>query len=229
MLVGSLYIVSTPIGNLKDITLRALETLKSVDVIACEDTRTTHKLLNHYDIKGKKLISHHDKNELNSSKGIINLIINNNLNVALVSDAGTPLVSDPGFLLVREAIKNNIQINIIPGPSAQISAMLLSNFNTQYTFLGFLTPKKIKRQNLLKKLATGTYVIYVSPHKVLSILEDIIKACGAQTEAFLVKELTKLNEKHYRGTISSILDQIKDSTIKGEYTLVLNIVSNNNL
>lgn len=223
----NLYIVSTPIGNLKDITLRALEILETVDVIACEDTRVTLKLLNHYKIKPKKLISYHDKNEINSSKGILNLMLTHNLSIALVSDAGTPLVSDPGFILVKEAIKNEINIQVIPGPSAHVCAMILSNFSTNYTFLGFLTPKRIKRQSFLSKLNIGTYIIYVSPHKLITTLEDIQKICGPMTRVFLAKEITKMNERHYRGTILDILEKVSTDIIKGEYTLVLNINSNN--
>ena len=161
-MIGNLYIVSTPIGNLKDITYRAVETLHSVDVIACEDTRESRKLLNHYKIVDKQLIAYHDKNERNSSKGIIQMLLEGK-NIALISDAGTPIISDPGFILIRECQSQDIPITVIPGVTAHVMAVQYSSMDTHYKFLGFLSPKTISRQNQLKKLLLGTYVTHVSP------------------------------------------------------------------
>lgn len=217
--MAKLYVVGTPIGNSKDITLRAIETLHSVSYIACEDTRVTSKLLSILKIEGKKLLSCHEFNEKNSSLGIIKLIEQGN-DVALVSDAGMPVISDPGYVVIREAINNGIDIDVIPGPSASTMAVVLSNLNTIYTFVGFLKDKTIQRQNQLLKLNEGTYVAYVSPHKLYQTLKDIKETCGANTKLFLGKELTKMFEKHFRGTVDEVLQQIDEKSIKGEYTMV---------
>lgn len=215
--MSKLFIVGTPIGNLKDITLRALETLKEVDVIACEDTRVTQKLLNHYEIKNKKLISYHDKNEKQSANGILNLL-EANKTVAIVSDAGMPMIADPGFEALRQVIKNEIPYEIIPGVSALTTTLSLSNFDTHFKFLGFLKPKTQQRRNQLQKLTQGTYIAFVSPHKLESTINDFKDIFNDNIQLFLGKELTKKFEKHYRGNPSEILEMIKDN-IKGEYTL----------
>lgn len=217
--MSKLYVVGTPIGNSKDITLRAIETLNQVNIIACEDTRVTSKLLSILKIEGKKLISCHEFNEKNSSIGIIKLIEQGN-DVALVSDAGMPVISDPGYLVIREAIKNGIEIDVIPGPSASIMALVLSNMNSSFTFIGFLKDKTIQRQNQLLKLSPGTYVTYVSPHKLYQTLKDIESTLGSNTNVFLGKELTKMFEKHYRGTVKDIIELVDQNNIKGEYTMV---------
>lgn len=219
--MSKLYIVPTPLGNMEDITLRAINTLKEVDVIACEDTRTTKKLLDKLDIRNKKLLSYHDHNETNSSKGLIALI-KNNTSVALVSDAGTPVISDPGYEVIREAIKENIEIVALPGPSASILTLVLSNFDTRFTFHGFLKPKTIQRQNQLKRFSPGTHIIYISPHSLMSTLEDIKLVFGDSINVFLGRELTKMYETHYRGSIVSVIDQVKDK-VKGEFTLALEV------
>lgn len=219
--MGKLYIVGTPIGNMKDITLRALETLNLVDYIACEDTRVTRKLLDYHNIKGKKLIAYHDKNEANSAKGIINLIQADN-NVAVVSDAGMPTVNDPGFVVIREVIEHEVDFEIIPGVSAVTTASTLSNLDTHFTFLGFLKPKTGQRQNQLKKLTPGSYVVFLSPHRLLDELNDIALTIGKDTKMFLGRELTKKFETHYRGTVEDILENVKEQ-IKGEFTCVFEI------
>jgi 16S rRNA (cytidine1402-2'-O)-methyltransferase len=219
--MSKLYIVGTPIGNLKDITLRAIETLKSVDVIACEDTRVTRKLLSHYQIKNKKLISYNDKNEKKSSKGIIKLL-EKNLSVAIVSDAGMPIISDPGFEILRETLKNKINYEVIPGVSAVTQSIVLSNMDTHYKFLGFLKPKTIQRQKQLKNLEFGTYITFISPYKLEKVLLDFKLVFKDEINIFLGRELTKKFETHYRGKPSEILLQIKDS-IKGEFTMVFEI------
>lgn len=215
---NKLFIVATPIGNIKDITLRALEALKEVDIIACEDTRVSSKLLNHYQIK-KPLISYHNFNEKENAKKIIDFILLGK-SVALISDAGTPLISDPGFNLINEAIKHDIEIETLPGPSAFVNAFVLSGFNYPFTFLGFLKDKSSQRIKELENLDYGTYIIYVAPHKLLSTLEDLDSIFGSKINIFLVKELTKIYEKHYRGTVVQIQEQLQNSSLKGEFTLV---------
>ncbi len=220
-MASKIYIVGTPIGNLKDITLRAIETLKLVDVIACEDTRVTRKLLNHYEIKDKKLIAYHDKNEKNSAKGIIELVQQGN-SVAVVSDAGMPVIADPGFEVIRQARSNYIPIEVIPGPSAQTTVAAISGLSAFYKFIGFLSPKTGKRKNELTSLGAGTFVTYVSPYKLEATLLDIQEICGKETQVFLAKELTKIHEKTYKGTVEEVYNIIKNNT-KGEYTLAFEV------
>ncbi|MFA6296410.1 MAG: 16S rRNA (cytidine(1402)-2'-O)-methyltransferase [Patescibacteria group bacterium] len=212
-----LYVVGTPIGNLKDITLRALEILKSVDLIACEDTRVTSKLLARYEIS-KTLISYHQYSKLQK----IDLLINelkNGKNIALVSDAGTPTISDPGDVLVNEAYKNNIKVISIPGVSACISAISISGFNTnEFVFLGFL-PKKKGRETMFKSLQTEKRLIifYESPFRIKKTLNDILEKLGDK-EVFVARELTKMFEEVYRGKVSEIMDKVKE---KGEFVVVI--------
>ena len=220
--MAKLYIVGTPIGNLKDITLRAIETLKHVDIIACEDTRVTKNLLNYFEIKNKKTIAYHDKNEKASSNGIINLIKEKNINVALVSDAGMPVINDPGYEVIRQAIMNDIEIIIVPGVSATTTTIVLSNFDTHFTFIGFLKPKKGQRQNQLKKLNSGSYVAFLSPHRLMQELEDIASVIGNDTKVFIGRELTKKFETHYRGTVLEVMAQVKNE-IKGEFSIAFEV------
>lgn len=222
--MGKLYIVGTPIGNLEDITLRAIKTLREVDVIACEDTRNTRKLLTFFEISGKKLITYNNFTEKNGSKGIVKLIKENNFNVALVSDAGMPVISDPGFMVIKEARINDIEIELIPGVSAVTSAFVLSNFSNIFSFMGFLKDKTIQRKNELKTLVQGTYVYFVSPHKLYQTLVDINEILEEKATIFLAKELTKIHEQYFFGKPSEVLNYFtNDSPIKGEYTLVINI------
>lgn len=217
--MSKLYIVGTPIGNIKDITIRASETLAKVSVIACEDTRVTRKLLNALNIKIPKLIAYHDQNERKSAPGIIKLLKQGE-KVALVSDAGMPVISDPGFLVIKEAIAAQIPIEVIPGVSAVLTTLALSSFDTHFKFLGFLKPKSGQRQNQLKKLGPGTYIVFVSPHKLLSTLDDITNILGSETKVFLGRELTKKFESHYRGTVKEVKNQVIEN-VKGEFTLAL--------
>ena len=220
--MGNLYIVGTPIGNMEDITIRAINTLKNVDVIACEDTRVTRKLLSNLNITGKKLIAYHDKNEKASAKGIIEMIHQGN-DVAVVSDAGMPVINDPGFEVIRQAIAEDIYINVIPGVSATITTLVLSNMDTHFKFLGFLKPKSGQRQNQLKALTPGSYVSFVSPHQILRTLEDMIEVLGKESKIFIGRELTKKFETHYRGTLEEVYDKLKDE-VKGEFTIAFEIV-----
>ncbi|WP_406614018.1 16S rRNA (cytidine(1402)-2'-O)-methyltransferase [Mycoplasma corogypsi] len=221
--MAKLYIVGTPIGNLEDITFRAIRTLNEVDIIACEDTRVTSKLLAHYEISNKKLITYNNVVENNSAKGLLSLLQNNN-NVALVSDAGMPVVSDPGFAIIKLALENDIEIEIIPGVNAAVTAFVGSNFTSEFTFLGFIKDKTQQRINQLKELQQGTYIFYVSPHKLLKTLEDINEVFSDKADLCLAKELTKIHEQWFRGKASELLEHFNSlDSIKGEYTLVLNI------
>ncbi|MDJ1648820.1 16S rRNA (cytidine(1402)-2'-O)-methyltransferase [Mycoplasma phocimorsus] len=219
--MNKLYIVPTPIGNLKDITIRALEVLEMVDYIACEDTRTSIKLLNHYNIK-KPLIAHHIFNEKNSSSGIINLL-SEGKNVALISDAGMPIIADPGFKLLSEVKKYNYEFEILPGASASILTFVYSSFGNTYSFLGFLEAKTGKRKNQLSLLSKGIYVAFISPYKLMATIEDFEEVFHDDVEIYLVKELTKLNEKHFFGTPKKILEQLKNSSLKGEFSICFKI------
>ncbi|TDV23565.1 16S rRNA (cytidine1402-2'-O)-methyltransferase [Mycoplasmopsis mustelae] len=221
--MSKLYIVGTPIGNLSDITYRAVETLQKVDVIACEDTRVTIKLLEKYHITKKKLITNNIVNEKNVVKELLNYLLNNK-SVAVVSDAGMPLVADPGFNIINLARQNNIEIEIIPGVSAAITAFVGSGFSHNFTFLGFIKDKSQQRKNQLKTLTEGTYIFFVSPHKLISTISDIYEIFKDEVNICLAKELTKIYEQWFfekPSTLLKILEQC--STIKGEYTLVLNI------
>ena len=219
---GKLYVVSTPIGNLEDITLRAINVLKSVDLIACEDTRTTKKLLNHYEIKNK-LTSYHEHNETKKSQEIIE-IINEGNDVALVSDAGTPSVSDPGYKLINIATKNDVQVIPVPGVSAVLSALTVSGLATDnFTFVGFLPKTKVKIITFLEKIKdhSSTIVLFESPKRVVKTLNLILDVFGDR-KASLSREITKMYEETIRGNISEIVDNLATrENIRGEITLVV--------
>ncbi|WP_027333975.1 16S rRNA (cytidine(1402)-2'-O)-methyltransferase [Mycoplasma elephantis] len=219
--MSKIYIVGTPIGNLKDITLRALEVLRSVDYVACEDTRTSIKLLNHYEIK-KPLLSHHLFNEKNSTKGILKLV-NEGKTVALISDAGMPIISDPGFNLLKEAKKNNIDFEIIPGVSASTLAFAYSSLGNNFTFLGFLESKTNQIKKQLTRLTKGVYVAFISPHKLITTMTIFQENFNENAEIYLLKELTKINEKHFFGTPSEVLNKLNNNSLKGEFTIVFKI------
>ena len=209
-----LYLVATPIGNLEDITFRAINTLKMVDIIYCEDTRTSLKLLNHYDIKAP-LHSYHLFNENEISEKIINNI-NDGKNVAIISDAGMPVISDPGWVAVNEAIKNDVEVVIVPGVSAGITALVGSGLNSyQYYFAGFFNSKKTKREKELEKLVKReeTIVFYESPHRIEETLR-IIDKLYQDRQIVIARELTKKHEEYLRGTAKEMLEVI--DTIKDE-------------
>lgn len=215
-----IYIVATPIGNLEDITLRALNILRNVDFIICEDTRVTKILLDHYNIH-KKLIVANAFNEANQINKIITEI-KSGKSCALVSDAGTPLISDPGTKLINEAIKNNISIIPVPGPSALIAALSISGFpSSSFVFEGFL-PQKKGRQKKLMELAEEerTIVLYESTYRIVKLLEEIKQYMPLRKIA-VARELTKKFEEVWRGTADDILDSIKTKTVKGEFVVVL--------
>jgi 16S rRNA (cytidine1402-2'-O)-methyltransferase len=218
---GTLYIVSTPIGNMEDITLRALRILKEVDLIAAEDTRRTGLLLKHFGIQAP-LTSYFEGTELKKREFIL-AKLNEGKNVALVSDAGTPGVSDPGFRLIQLAIENHLPIIPIPGSSAVITALSVSGLPTDaFLFKGFLPHKSKKRRDLLRELENvrETLILYESPHRILETLSDILEILGDR-EIVLTRELTKVYEEIIRGKVSEILNQVGDRTLKGEITLVI--------
>jgi len=219
---GTLYIVATPLGNLEDITLRAIRVLKEASVIACEDTRRTVKLLNRYEIRTPMFIFH-DYNKLRAG-AVLMRRLKEGESVALVSDAGTPAISDPGYELVREAIGAGIPVEVIPGPSALISALVVSGLPTDhFAFEGFLPNRKEKRKKALQALAdeTRTMIFYESPQRVGSFLGEAAEILGDR-RACLVRELTKIHEEILRGTLVELAAEIaRRGTVLGEITLVV--------
>jgi len=217
----SLYIVPTPIGNLKDITLRALEILKKVDTILAEDTRKSGILLNHFEIN-KPLQRFHIFNEHRVHAGLIQRMAQGEV-MALVTDAGTPGISDPGFLLVRECLKASLRIECLPGATAFVPALVKSGFPTdRFVFEGFL-PHKKGRQTLIKKLADEerTIVLYESPHRLVKSLEQFIAVFGPDRPVSISRELTKIHEETTTGTLQQMLDYFSQKDVKGEIVMVI--------
>jgi len=216
-----LYLVPTPIGNLKDITLRALEVLKEVDLILAEDTRTTSKLLNHYQIT-RQLTPFHQHNEHQVLKHLVSQLLEGK-KMAVVTDAGTPGISDPAFLLVRECIKVGIRVESLPGPTAFVPALINSGLPTnRFCFEGFL-PLKKGRQTLLKQLAEEerTLIFYESPVRLVKTLEEFITCFGKDRICSVSRELTKLFEENKRGTLREVCDHFKVKTVKGEIVIIV--------
>jgi len=217
-----LYIVATPIGNLEDITLRALKTLKEVDYILCEDTRHSLKLLNHYQIQ-KPLISYHQHSKLNKIDYIIKLL-QENKKLALISDAGTPGISDPGNELIQKILEKlpEVEVIAIPGPSVITALASISGINTnRFLFLGFLPIKKHRKQFLEKIVLSDLPVIfYESPYKLLKTLKEIEKLMP-EAKVVVAKELTKMFEKVYRGDIKEVIKEIENDGVKGEYAVLI--------
>ncbi|MDP4281401.1 MAG: 16S rRNA (cytidine(1402)-2'-O)-methyltransferase [Bacteroidota bacterium] len=216
-----LYLVPTPIGNLEDITLRALRILKEADLILAEDTRNTHNLLNHYGIE-KKMIPHHAFNEHQTLKSIIEIIRNSN-SVALVSDAGTPAISDPGYLLVRECLREGIELECLPGPVAFIPALVNSGIpSDRFRFEGFL-PHKKGRQTRLKELSESecTLILYESPFRLVKTLEQLAEFFGPERYASVSRELTKIHEENARGNLAELIQHFSSKTVKGEIVIVV--------
>jgi 16S rRNA (cytidine1402-2'-O)-methyltransferase len=217
---GILYIVSTPIGNLNDITFRAVEVLKQVDLIACEDTRRTKILLEKFGL-AKNLISYYNYNERQRAEEIIREL-KSGKNVALVSDSGTPGISDPGFVLIKRAIEENITVIPIPGPTAFVCALVGSGLPMdEFVFVGFLPHKKGKKTKL-KKLSEEerTIILYESPHRLIKTLNEILEIFGDR-EIAVAKELTKIHEEFFRGKISEVLKKLTPDKIKGEFVIVI--------
>jgi 16S rRNA (cytidine1402-2'-O)-methyltransferase len=217
----SLYVVPTPIGNLKDITLRALEILKMVDTILAEDTRKSGILLKHFEIS-KPLQSFHIFNEHQVQAGLIKRMVQGEV-MALVTDAGTPGISDPGFLLVRECLKSGLRIECLPGATAFVPALVKSGFPTdRFVFEGFL-PHKKGRQTLIKKLADEerTIILYESPHRLVKSLEQFISFFGPDRLISISRELTKIHEETATGTLQQMLDYFSQKEVKGEIVIVI--------
>ena len=216
-----LSLVATPIGNLADITLRALETLRAADAIACEDTRTSGKLLRHYDIK-KPLIPFHEHNEAQAAGRIFALLAEGK-HVAVISDAGTPGISDPGFTLVRRAVAEGVHVTMIPGPAGLVMAVVLSGLPLHsFTFRGFPPRKSGARRRFLAVDAASphTLVFYESPFRLAAFLEDALAVLGDRRAA-LANDLTKLFEQVERGTLSELLAAVQGKALKGEYVVVI--------
>jgi len=228
--MSNLYIVGTPIGNLKDISIRSLEVLKGVDLILCEDTRVTQKLLNHFEIKTKTL-SYHQHSKIKKTEYILNLL-EQDKNLALVSDAGTPGISDPGNELIEEVVKllgDQVKIIPIPGPSALITSASISGFQmNKFSFLGF-PPQKRKRKKFFQEVLNSKYpvILYESPYRILKTLDEI-SAIKNKLSIVVCRELTKKFETIYRGTIEQVIKEIeKDKVgdrVKGEFVIIINLV-----
>jgi 16S rRNA (cytidine1402-2'-O)-methyltransferase len=220
---GTLYLVATPIGNLEDVTYRAVRVLREVDLIACEDTRHTRKLLDHYGIS-KPLTSYHEHNEAERAEELASKLMAGT-NVALVSDAGMPLVSDPGYRVVAAAIRASVPVVPIPGPAALLAAVAASGLSTDsFFFAGFLPPKSGQRARALEALRdqTATLVLYEAPHRILETLEDIERIFGAGRPVVVARELTKLHEEFLRGSASEVRAVLASrATVKGEITLLI--------
>lgn len=219
--MGKLYLVPTPIGNLKDITFRAVEVLKEVDLILAEDTRTSGKLLKHYEIS-TPMHSHHMHNEHKTVDGIVKRIQNGET-IALISDAGTPAISDPGFLLSRACIAAGIEVDCLPGATAFVPALVNSGFpNDKFVFEGFLPVKK-GRQTRLELLAkeTRTVIFYESPHKLLKTLSQFVEYFGAERLISVSREISKLHEETIRGSAEEVLKYYENKPPKGEIVIVV--------
>ena len=220
--MAKLYVVPTPIGNLDDITIRAIKILESVDIILCEDTRRSKKLLNHIGVKSN-LKSHHKFNEHKELEKVIEKIIIGN-NVALITDAGTPGISDPGFLIIRSCIDKKIKVECLPGPTALIPGIVLSGLPMEkFIFEGFL-PLKKGRSSKLKVLSseTRTMIFYESPHKLIKTLKDFQSTFGSERKISVSREITKIYEETKRGSIKEIIKIFENKKPKGEFVIVVN-------
>ena len=218
---GILYLCATPLGNLRDITLRALEILKEVDMIAVEDTRRTIKLLNHYDIK-TTMISYHEHNKESRGKEIVEYL-QAGKNIALAADAGTPGISDPGYELIRDTINKGIKVISLPGPCAAVTAVTVSGFPVKrFVFYGFLSSKKKDRKKELEKISCEdkTVVIYEAPHRLLKTMKELAEFIE-EREVALCRELTKIHEEVKRGTLKELISHYESNPLKGEITLVI--------
>ncbi len=219
--MGKLFLVPTPIGNLKDITFRAIEVLKEADLILAEDTRTSGKLLKHYEI-GTQMHSHHMHNEHKTVVGIVQRIQGGE-SIALISDAGTPAISDPGFLLTRACVEAGIEVDCLPGATAFVPALVNSGLpNNKFVFEGFLPVKK-GRQTRLKLLAdeTRTIIFYESPHKLIKTLTQFVEYFGEDRQVSVSREITKLHEETIRGTTKEVLEYYTTKPPKGEIVIVV--------
>ncbi len=219
---GTLYLVATPIGNLEDITYRAVRLLKEADIIACEDTRHTRKLLAHFGIS-KPLVSYHEHNEEQRAEELIERL-REGKSVALVSDAGMPVVSDPGYRLVRRAAEEGIPVVPAPGPSAALTALAASGLpSDRFTFLGFLPPRGAQRRETLRRIAEmdTTVILFEAPHRILATLDDLRQVAGDRA-IVAAREMTKIHEEFLRGTAEEVREELaRRNSIKGEFTIVI--------
>ena len=226
--MGKLFFLLSPIGNLGDMTFRAVETLNQVDLILAEDTRTSTKLLKHFNIQ-KPLVSFHMHNEHRKLSEVISKLISGHT-IAVISDAGTPGISDPGFLLVREAIANEVEVECLPGSTALIPALVLSGLSTErFVFEGFLPPKKGRKkrfENLVNE--TRTIILYESPHKILKTLNQLIDFFGPERAVSVSRELSKMYEETFRGTLIEAIEYFSLHIPKGEFVICLEGAQKNN-
>ncbi len=219
--MATLYIVPTPVGNMEDMTLRAIRVLKEVDLVLAEDTRTSGILLRHFDIKNQ-LMSHHKFNEHGTSAAVIDRLLSGQ-NVALISDAGTPGISDPGFFLVREAVRAGVEVVTLPGATALIPALVSSGLPCdRFTFEGFL-PQKKGRQSRIEALReeTRTMVFYESPYRVLKTLQQLAEVFGADRQASACREISKIHEESVRGSLQELIEHFTATEPRGEFVLVV--------
>ena len=222
-MAGKIYLVATPIGNLSDISMRAIETLKNVDIIACEDTRNTIRLLNHFEIKGH-LTSYHEYNKIDKAYELCEKVKEGN-NIAFVSDAGMPAISDPGYELVDIAYKEGLEVTVVPGASAVVSALAISGISSRrFAFEGFLPVDKNEKKEILTELSqeSRTLILYEAPHRVLKTLKELFEYMGDRNIA-IVREITKLHEEVLRGKLADIIADYESEkiAIRGEYVLVI--------
>jgi 16S rRNA (cytidine1402-2'-O)-methyltransferase len=219
--MGILYIVPTPVGNMEDMTFRAVRILKEVDLVLAEDTRTSGILLKHYDIRNQ-LMSHHKFNEHGTSAGIVGRLLAGE-NVALISDAGTPGISDPGFFLVREAVRAGVEVQCLPGATAFVPALVSSGLPCdRFAFEGFL-PQKKGRQTKLQSLAAEerTMIFYESPYRVLKTLQQFAEVFGAERQVSVCREISKVHEESVRGTLAEAIAHFTEHEPRGEFVIVL--------
>lgn len=219
--MGILYIIPTPVGNMEDMTFRAIRLLKEVDLVLAEDTRTSAVLLKHFDIDNK-MMSHHKFNEHGASAAVIQRL-QGGQHVALISDAGTPGISDPGFFLVREAVRAGINVQTLPGPTAFVPALVTSGLPCdRFVFEGFLPPKK-GRQTRMEALAqeTRTAVVYESPHRLLKTLQQMVQVMGSERQAAVCREISKVHEECVRGTLGELVEHFTQTEPRGEIVLIL--------
>ena len=219
---GTLFLVGTPIGNLEDITLRALRTLKEADLIACEDTRQTQKLLSHYNIS-TPTISYHEHNEMTRSAELVKKL-EEGARVALVSDAGMPGISDPGYRLVALALRHDIAVVPIPGPAAFLAALVASGLPTDsFRFSGFLPARQGQRREFLESIRDSprTQVVYEAPHRIVETLADVVATLGPDRPVVIAREVTKMHEEFVRGRAEEVLEAVKSRELKGEITLLI--------
>ena len=219
--MGTLYIVPTPVGNMEDMTYRAVRILKEVDVVLAEDTRTSGILLKHFDIHNH-LLSHHKFNEHGTSQGIVERLLAGQ-NVALISDAGTPGISDPGFFLVRETVRAGIEVQCLPGATAFVPALVSSGLPCdRFAFEGFLPQKKGRQTKIMSlKEETRTMIFYESPYRVVKTLEQFAETYGAERRVSVCREISKVHEESVRGTLTEVLAHFKEHEPKGEIVIVL--------